>query len=78
MQDDIALDSDGDTLGNLEEMIQGTDPYIADSDGDGVPDGTEVAMGSDPLDEDEYTAPPPAQQAEIQLTSDIILCLKNN
>ena len=67
MQDDIALDSDGDTLGNLDEMIQGTDPYIADSDGDGVPDGTEVSMGSDPLDEDDDIAPPPTQQAEIQL-----------
>ena len=49
-------------------MIQGTDPYIADSDGDGIPDGTEVDIGSDPLDVDDRTAPPPAQQAEIQLT----------
>ena len=49
-------------------MIQGTDPYVADSDGDGVLDGTEVDMGSDPLDEDDDTAPTPAQQAEIRLT----------
>ena len=62
------MDSDGDSLDNLREMIQGTDPYIADSDGDGVPDGTEVEMGSDPLDEDDNASPPPAQQAEIQLT----------
>ena len=69
LQDDTALDSDSDSLDNLSEMIQGTDPYIADSDGDGLPDGTEVDMGSDPLDEDDDTAPPPPQQAEIKLTS---------
>ena len=70
------MDSDGDSLDNLREMIQGTDPYIADSDGDGVPDGTEVEMGSDPLDEDDNASPPPAQQAEIQLTGRNIRCTK--
>ena len=67
-KDNILLDSDNDTLDNLREMIEGTDPYIADSDGDGVLDGTEVEMGSDPLDEDDKAAPPPAQEAEIKLT----------
>ena len=67
-KDDTTLDSDGDSLNDLQEMIQGTDPYIADSDGDGILDGNEVEMGSDPLDEDDDTAPPPAQQAEIRLT----------
>ena len=62
------LDSDEDSLDNLREMIEGTDPYIADSDGDGVQDGAEVEMGSDPLDEDDDTAPPASQEAEIQLT----------
>ena len=32
-KDNILLDSDNDTLDNLREMIEGTDPYIADSDG---------------------------------------------
>ena len=67
-QDDILLDSDGDFLDNLREMIEGTDPYIADSDGDGVPDGDEVEIGSDPLDEYDQTAPPPSQKADIRLT----------
>ena len=35
-KDDTTLDSDGDSLNDLQEMIQGTDPYIADSDGDGI------------------------------------------
>ena len=68
IQDEITLDSDGDSLDNLREMIEGTDPFIADSDGDGVPDGTEVEAGSDPLDSDDRNPPPPEQQAEIQLT----------
>lgn len=37
-------DSDGDGLGNGEEIsVYGTDPYIADTDGDGLNDGEEVA-----------------------------------
>ena len=65
-QDDILLDSDGDSLDNIREMIEGTDPYIADSDGDGVLDGEEVAQGSDPLDQ--YERAPPSQEADICLT----------
>ena len=68
LQDDILLDSDGDSLDNLREMIEGTDPFIADSDGDGIQDGAEVEMGSDPLDEDDNASPPPSQEAEVQLT----------
>ena len=71
------LDSDNDTLDNLREMIEGTDPYIDDSDGDGVLDGPEVEMGSDPLDEDDNTAPPPSQEAEIQLTG-LNICPRQN
>ena len=55
------LDSDGDSLDNIREMIEGTDPYIADTDGDGTLDGEEVAIGSDPLDKTERV-----QEAEIR------------
>ena len=42
-------DSDGDGLGNGEEIsVYGTDPYVADTDGDGLDDGEEVTYwGSD-------------------------------
>ena len=37
------LDSDGDGLGNGEEInVYGTDPFLADTDGDGLNDGDEV------------------------------------
>ena len=67
-QDPIFVDSDGDSLDDLREMIEGTDPYVADTDGDGVPDGTEVQAGTDPLDANDFAAPPPEQLAEVQLT----------
>ena len=63
------LDSDRDSLDNIREMIEGTDPYIADSDGDGVLDGEEVAIGSDPLDEYERTQEELCHNcAQIELT----------
>ena len=69
-QDNILLDSDRDSLDNIREMIEGTDPYIADSDGDGVLDGEEVAIGSDPLDKTERVQEAEIRQnfAEIRLT----------
>lgn len=42
------LDSDGDGLGDLYELVIGTDPADPDSDGDGLNDGNEWAMGTDP------------------------------
>lgn len=47
---DYLLDSDGDTLTNLEEFLAGTDPTNRDSDGDGIPDGDEVRGGTNPYD----------------------------
>ncbi|MFH1711722.1 MAG: hypothetical protein ABH846_00595 [Patescibacteria group bacterium] len=43
------LDSDGDGLGNRDEIqIHYSDPYDSDSDDDGYPDGTEIKYGYDP------------------------------
>ena len=49
---DAALDSDGDSLTNLEEQALGTDPTQADPDGDGLTDAQELAIGTDPNDPD--------------------------
>ncbi len=42
------LDSDGDGVGNAEELVGPTDPMDADTDGDGLDDGAETANGTDP------------------------------
>jgi YD repeat-containing protein len=44
-----SVDSDGDGLSDLQEIMIGTDPFNPDTDGDGFSDGVEVASGSDPL-----------------------------
>ena len=46
------LDSDGDGLGDLQELRLGTNPNNPDSDGDGLNDGQEVAIGTNPLNPD--------------------------
>jgi hypothetical protein len=46
----INVDSDGDGLTDVQEIMIGTDPFNPDTDGDGFSDGVEVASGSDPLD----------------------------
>jgi len=46
----VCLDSDGDGICDVDELIIGTNPFLADSDGDGYPDGLELALSSDPLD----------------------------
>ena len=45
----VCKDTDGDGLCDEDELIIGTNPYLADTDGDGYPDGLELALGSDPL-----------------------------
>lgn len=45
----VDVDSDGDGLSDVAELIRGTDPDNPDTDGDGETDGYEVANGSDPL-----------------------------
>src|SRR6185369_285418 len=43
----ILIDSDGDGLGDDDEIAAGTDPHDADSDDDGVPDGNEQRWNDD-------------------------------
>jgi hypothetical protein len=47
-----AYDTDGDGIGDGEELEEGTDPLDADSDGDGVDDGDEKDSCTDPSDPD--------------------------
>jgi hypothetical protein len=44
----LAVDSDGDGLGDLDEADLGTDPLRRDTDGDGLVDGEEIRQRSDP------------------------------
>jgi hypothetical protein len=47
--DPATVDSDGDTLGDGEEvLLRGTDPLKTDTEGDEVSDNNEVANGTDP------------------------------
>lgn len=46
----LAVDTDGDGLTDVEEAQLGTDPLVVDSDTDGVGDGVEVESGTSPLD----------------------------
>ena len=46
----IDCDADGDGVGDaLENIVLGTDPFVADTDADGSDDGTELIQGTDPL-----------------------------
>ena len=45
---DVTVDTDGDGLHDLGELIMGTNPNNPDTDGDGVSDGAEVQQGADP------------------------------
>jgi hypothetical protein len=57
----VCLDSDGDGICDADELVIGTNPFLADTDGDGYPDGLELVLGSDPLDPNSvpYVGPPP-------------------
>ncbi len=49
--DDGVFDTDGDLLGDGEEvLVHGTDPADEDTDAGGTRDGDEVAVGTDPTD----------------------------
>ena len=49
---DGAEDTDGDSLGNVEEAELGTDPQLADTDTDGLEDPRELQYDTNPLDPD--------------------------
>jgi Zn-dependent metalloprotease len=49
---DAIADSDSDGFVNLQEFINGTDPFNVDSDADGMPDGWEFVYGLNPLADD--------------------------
>lgn len=51
--DDVATDTDGDTLSNADEAFLGTSPQQKDTDGDGIEDFAEVVtFGTNPLSTD--------------------------
>ncbi|MGN0877186.1 MAG: hypothetical protein ACI4TC_07955 [Kiritimatiellia bacterium] len=45
-------DTDGDDVGDGDEVDSGLDPTVPDSDGDGLSDGEEITLGTDPLNSD--------------------------
>lgn len=47
---DAGLNADTDSLSNLEEFQNGTNPTLADTDGDGANDDVEIVLGTSPLD----------------------------
>lgn len=55
--DDATQDYDGDSLSNLRESDEGTDPWLMDTDADGIPDGWELDNFLDPLHSDSLQDP---------------------
>ena len=49
---DSSLDSDGDGLTNIQEVIIGCNPYQKDTDGDGLDDCLEDYLGLSPIKKD--------------------------
>ncbi|GEM_PF-6134771 len=47
-------DFDGDGVGNMEELLDGTDPFNADTDGDGWTDHEEKQLGTDAQNVNSY------------------------
>jgi len=49
---DLPVDTDGDTILDIDEDLVGTDPLLVDTDDDGLDDAEEEVYGTDPLDPD--------------------------
>ncbi|VGO22945.1 hypothetical protein [Pontiella sulfatireligans] len=60
---DGSLQSDADTLSNNEEILLGTNPFLADTDGDGYSDSDDAY----PLDPDRYERVPVSSLAWVAL-----------
>jgi hypothetical protein len=76
---DFSADVDGDGLGEIGELIMGTDPARADTDGDGIRDGAEVQQGTDPSDNQPQqtgiiaTAPTPGFAVDVWAADNRVL-----
>jgi len=57
------VDSDGDGLGDAQELALGTDPALPDTDGGGLLDGAEIHYATDPLDGTDDLVTVPIDQA---------------
>ena len=63
---DAALDSDGDSLTNLQEYQFGSNPHLIDSDSDQLPDYWEYKYGLNPLVDDSQDDPDNDQLTNIE------------
>ena len=59
-------DTDGDGLSDRDEILLGTNLFLADTDQDGWSDGAEVAVGTNPLDPTSRPAPTALVSGELR------------
>lgn len=64
------IDTDGDTISDVDEIVLGTDPMLVDTDGDGLNDKEEQQYGTDPLvvDTDGDTLPDGQEVRELNIS----------
>ena len=65
---DCYEDNDSDTVSNIEEFNNHTDPTEDDTDEDEVSDADEIDQGSDPLNPNDYDIPASDMKAQFTLT----------
>ena len=75
-EDDVVpgIDSDGDTLRDIDEKVMGTDPWAPDSDGDGLKDGYEYRYWQKRYEQEKEDFP----FGILQWLRDLSNCLKIN
>jgi hypothetical protein len=54
LADAVDFDDDNDGTSDSQELLNGTDPFMADSDGDGQTDTVETDFGYDPLNRNDF------------------------